>query len=102
MVDWLVDQRLKQAITEKRLVELSYKRGPVRALEPHDYGVQKGVERLLAYQVGGFSRSGPPHGWRMLDIADISELVILDRTFAGSRDADQRHRDWDEIFARVT
>jgi len=102
MPDWLVDQRLRQAIAEKRLVALSYKRGPLRTLEPHDYGLQHGVERLLAYQVGGFSRSGPPHGWRMLDLADISEVVVLDRTFAGSRDAEQRHRTWDDLFARVT
>lgn len=102
MVSWLVDQRLVLAIGGKRLVQLSYKHGSSRVVEPHDYGVHKGVERLLAYQVGGFSSSRQPYGWRMFDIADIDELIVLDRTFAGSRGADQRHRVWDELFARVT
>jgi hypothetical protein len=100
---WVVDAELVRAIKEKHLVEFSYKRGPRRIVEPHDYGIQRGVTRLLGYQVGGFSRSGTPHGWRMFEHADLAGLEVLDRTFPGSReDADQRHRIWDQLFARVT
>ena len=102
MPHWSVDAQLVRAIHEKHLVEFASRRGPRRVVEPHDYGIQKGVPRLLAYQVGGFSRSGAPHGWRMFDQADLTDLEILERTFAGSReDADQRHRVWDRLFARV-
>jgi hypothetical protein len=43
-----LDAELRTAIADKRLIELRYK-GAVRIAEPHDYGVQNGVERLLIY-----------------------------------------------------
>ena len=42
---------LVRAIREKRLIEFTYKSGGVRIAEPHDYGIQKGIERLLALPV---------------------------------------------------
>jgi hypothetical protein len=60
-----VDELLRAAIEQRRLVELIYfeKR---RIVEPHDYGVHNGLVKLLGYQVaapavGGF-RTGD--GWR--------------------------------------
>ena len=49
-----VDELLRAAIEQKRLIELIYleKR---RIVEPHDYGVHNGLVKLLGYQVGGSS-----------------------------------------------
>ena len=49
---------LVRAIREKRLIEFTYKSGGVRIAEPHDYGIQNGIERLLAFQL-----SGKPHAY---------------------------------------
>ena len=52
-----LDVQLRFAIANKRLIQISYG-GYLRVLEPHDYGVQKGTRRLLAYQVRGGSAQG--------------------------------------------
>ena len=41
-----IDEQLRFAITNKRLVKLSYS-GSLRYLEPHDYGVQKGFAKTF-------------------------------------------------------
>jgi predicted DNA-binding transcriptional regulator YafY len=90
-----IDGRLRLAITRKRLVKLSYN-GSLRVVEPHDYGVQKGTVRLLAYQL----QTAP--GWRLFDVGKIEELSVLDTVFEGSRGAShQNHHVWDVIYARV-
>lgn len=90
-----IDTDLRLAITNKRLVKLSYG-GSVRVVEPHDYGVQKGRDRLLAYQL----QTAP--GWRLFDAAKIEELAVLDSGFKGSRGAShQNHHRWDILYARV-
>jgi hypothetical protein len=98
-----IDGQLRFAIAGKRLIEVNYK-GAVRLCEPHDYGEQKGVVRLLVYQrrttfvVPGKSATG----WRMLDVAKIEKCVVTDQMFEGSRGpADQSHIVWDELYARV-
>jgi predicted DNA-binding transcriptional regulator YafY len=93
-----VDEQLKFAIANRRLVELKYA-GSVRVVEPHDYGVQKGTARLLGYQQQGFSGLG----WRLFDVAKIESCSTLKETFAGSRGASHRqHHDWETIYARVS
>jgi hypothetical protein len=93
------DRQLKLAITERHLIEFRYS-STVRIAEPHDYGLLQGAPRLLVYQLRG-ERPGPP-GWRLLDLAKMEGLVILPRTFQGSRGAMHRdHYRWDELFARV-
>ena len=47
-----LDARIRRAIAEKRLLEIRYKRA-VRLVEPHDYGVIDGTERLLIFQLRG-------------------------------------------------
>jgi hypothetical protein len=94
----IVDHQLKQAIGQQRLIRFTY--GSVsRVAEPHDYGVQNGELKLLVYQV----RSMPfSKGWRLLDVTKISQLVVLDEVFAGSRGNPQQHHfHWDVLFARV-
>ncbi len=95
-----VHEMLYQAIEHRRMVRLRYS-DRERILEPHDYGVQKGVPRLLAYQVGG-SSSGRLPNWRWIDVDGISDLQLLDRTFPGGRPAPSgKHHQWDHLFIRV-
>lgn len=90
------------AISERRLIEFVYRAGRTRIAEPHDYGISVGVEKLLAYQISGASRSGAPHGWKHFDVVDMIQLRVLDRQFPGSRaDSSQHHGEWDTLFARV-
>ena len=94
---------LVRAIADKRLIEFIYKTGRTRIVEPHDYGIRHGVERLLGFQVSGESRSGAPHGWKEYDIEGMHQLRVLKRRFASTRaDSAQHHRTWDILFARVT
>jgi hypothetical protein len=91
-----------RAIVDTRLIEFVYKSGRSRIVEPHDYGIRGGVERLLAYQISGASRSGAPHGWKHFDVDGMTQLRVLDRRFPGSRsDSSQHHGNWDTLFARV-
>ena len=98
-----LDVQLRFAIVNRRLIRFEYS-GAVRVAEPHDYGVQKGVIRLLAYQLrGGSSRASSSSGWKLLDAAKISGCTVLDETFAGSRGAaHQHHYAWEVLYARVS
>ena len=90
---------LVTAIREKRLVRLTF-RGKERVVEPHDYGVQNGTDRLLAYQLA--ASSTPARGWRLFGIAEISALALLGETFPGNRPAASgKHHQWERIYARV-
>jgi hypothetical protein len=98
-----VNDELVRAIGGKHLVEFVYTAGRTRIVEPHDYGIRRGVERLLGFQVGGESHSGASHGWKEFDVGKIRHLRVLERRFAGTRtDSKQQHRTWDKLFARVT
>jgi hypothetical protein len=98
-----VKNDLVGAIREKRLIEFAYKGGRARVVEPHDYGIRGGFERLLGFQIGGQSESGASHGWKEFDVDQIRQLHVLERRFAGSRGkSGQRHRQWDTLFARGT
>lgn len=98
-----VDQSLRFAIANKRLIELTYK-GSVRLVEPHDYGIQKGSVRVFVCQLRPIvSASGRNvTRWRMLDVPKIERCVVTEQTFTGSRGTpDQRHHEWDVLYARV-
>ena len=73
--------QLLAAIREKRLIEVVYKGGRPRIIEPHDYGIRGGVETLLAYQVDGESHSAASDGWKQFEIESIQQLRIFDRKF---------------------
>jgi hypothetical protein len=95
-----VDDLLRTAITQKRLVELIYKE-KTRILEPHDYGLHKGTVKLLGYQVGG-SSTGPLPNWRWMEVNSISGIHLLDKTFPGGRKIPSgKHHGWDQLFLRV-
>jgi hypothetical protein len=95
--------KLRFAIAHRRLVGLEY-HDRLRIAEPHDYGAMNGTSKVLVYQLhadgGGSSR--PTAGWRLLDVAKIGVLKVLEQEFAGSRgDVHERHLEWDAVFARV-
>lgn len=96
------DARIRFAIANRRLVEVRYG-GAARIAEPHDYGVQHGRARLLAFQLRGPARPGQaPMGWRLLDLSKIEALAVLDDTFEGSRGQSHRaHYEWEIVYARV-
>ena len=89
-----------RAIEQKRLLQFLYK-GRERIVEPHDYGIQNGSIKLLAYQVGGSSGGKLPN-WRWMEQDQISEIRLLDRTFPGGRPSESgKHHTWDRLFIRV-
>ena len=91
---------LLTAIDQRRLIRVVYK-GKERIVEPHDYGIHKGVVKLLGYQVGGDSNHKLPN-WRWMEESLISDIELLDRTFPGGRGAPSgSHHVWDEVFIRV-
>jgi hypothetical protein len=97
-----LDERIRRAIAEKRLLQLHYKRA-VRLAEPHDYGVIDGTPRLLIFQLQGPDSGKGTVGWRLLDVVEIESCVVTDRTFAGSRgQSHQQHYQWKTLYARVT
>ena len=98
-----VDGQIKFAIAHRRLIQVRYK-GILRMAEPHDYGSQKGVDRLLVFQLRGPARTNQSEtGWRLLDVPKIESLDILDGTFRGSRGSSQQHHHaWDAVYARVS
>lgn len=99
--DTSLDELIRKAIREKRLVRFRYS-GRLRIAEPHDYGIQKGRARLLTYQLAGESSSGQLPDWRWFDMGGLSELVLLDQHFAGGRNVPTgKHHIWDELFLRV-
>ena len=97
-----VDSTLRLAIMNKRLLELRYK-GKSRVVEPHDYGVRKGRERLLVFQLSTSTATGRKQsGWRLLDVAGIEQLQMGASEFAGSRaEPGHSHMTWDVLYARV-
>jgi hypothetical protein len=97
-----IDARIREAIAQKRLIEVRYK-GRDRIIEPHDYGRLAGVDRLLIYQVESKVEAGANDvGWRLFDVPKIESLAVLDAPFSGSRaGALQSHHAWDALYARV-
>ncbi|MGA9474525.1 MAG: hypothetical protein WBV36_18810 [Terriglobales bacterium] len=90
---------LYSAIENRLLFGFRYK-GNERIVEPHDYGIQKGIERLLCWQIGGQS-GGPIPGWRLVDVAGIQDCEVLNQEFSGGREVPGKHHRWDNVFIRV-
>ena len=96
-----IDRDIRLAIEHRHLVRLTYD-GRTRVCEPHDYGLINHQPKLLAYQrreVG----SSRPAGWRLFALDKVTSLVVLDDSFAGTRDASQDHRKfhWEPLICRV-
>ncbi len=96
-----VDQILRRAITERRLIRF-WLDGHERIAEPHDYGIRKDAVHVLVYQVAGTSKSGALPDWRWVRLSRATGFELLDRRFAGGREREVgRHADWDRLFLRV-
>lgn len=98
-----IDGMLRLAIANKRLIRIRYG-GRFRIAEPHDYGVQKGVPRLLIFQRRGPGVRGGKsgRGWRLLDVAKIEVCQVLEGVFsAGRREPSPPHYEWGATYARV-
>ena len=98
-----IDEQLRFAIANTLLIQVSYK-GRDRVVEPHDYGLQKGMKRLLAYQLRGTgdARGRGVTGWRLLDVSKIDQCSVMEETFGGSRGASHEHHYvWHTVYARV-
>ena len=97
-----VDAHIREAIGAKHLIQLRYK-NQTRVVEPHDFGVQHGVQRLLVYQLNSTGGTGSHTvGWRLFDVGKIESLAVLEAKFKGSRRAaHQDHHTWDVLYARV-
>ena len=96
------DQLLRTAIASKRLIQFDYEDYP-RIAEPHDYGIIGEEKQLLVYQIGGESRSGQIPNWRLVRVAAMNRVRMLNKKFAGGRSIPSgEHKKWDELFIRVT
>ncbi len=96
-----VDQILRRAITERRLIRFLLD-GHERIAEPHDYGIRKDAVHVLVYQVGGTSKSGELPDWRWVRLSRATGFELLERRFPGGRDREVgRHAEWDRLFLRV-
>ena len=95
-----INPLLWTAIEQRRLVRLFYKNRE-RIVEPHDYGIHKGVVKLFGYQVGGSSSEKLPN-WRWMEEKLISDIHLLNRTFPGGRASPSgKHHKWNKVFIRV-
>ncbi len=95
-----VNPLLWKAIEERRLIRVRYNNRE-RIIEPHDYGVHKGVVKLLAYQVAGSSKHKLPN-WRWLEEDSMSDIELLNERFGGGRPSDSgEHHRWEKLFIRV-
>jgi hypothetical protein len=96
-----IDELLRTAISQLRQIRFCYG-GTERIAEPHDYGIQNGKTRLLAYQTGGRSKSGRLPAWRLVDVDGMTQLEVLEKTFSGNRPAPSgRRQQWEKLFIRV-
>lgn len=74
-----------RAIHERRVLRFYYD-GGIRDVEPHCHGCSKDDNDLLrGYQIGGYSSSGEPVGWKMFRLDRLSGLVVTETTFHGAR-----------------
>lgn len=68
---------IKEAIAARRLIRIWDMEGRERILEP--YALHQGKEEVLlhAFQLGGYSSSPNPQGWRNLKLSQIKHTELL-------------------------
>lgn len=73
------------AIAKRTLLEFHYDGGS-RTVEPHAHGISTASNEVLrAFQVGGYSQSGNPQGWKLFDVSKMGPIRILNERFATNR-----------------
>ena len=74
-----------EAIRTRAVLHFDYDGGQ-RTVEPHAHGTSTaGHEVLRAYQTGGYSKSGPPTGWRLFDVAKMANVRVGAEHFPAPR-----------------
>ena len=91
---------IQSAIENKNIIEFDY-HDHHRVAEPHIYGTLGVTEDILVYQTGGTSSSGGIPEWRRMHVNEISNLVVTEQTFAGSRETTGRRSSFDTVLAIV-
>jgi len=76
-----------RALDERRALHITYAGSAPRLVQPHAI-VRKadGTEILEAYQLSGFSDSGPEHGWRTFEVSRIDFAESQTEAFEPRRD----------------
>jgi len=70
----------------RRSVITFYYNGGMRTVEPHCYGISTaGNDVLRGYQTGGYSESGNSVGWKMYEVAGMTNIQISGNTFNQNR-----------------
>lgn len=78
-----IDVIICGAIERRRLLSFDYE-GEMRLVQPAVLGLHRTTDRLSlrAFQVGGFSRSGAPAGWRLYTVRKLRDPQVRDEGFA--------------------
>ena len=84
----MLDEEIRQAITERRVVGFRYN-GQRRRGELHLYGKSRGQPTVLLYMTGGSFMGGPYPTWRRCDVSAITRFGISTETFPSPRLAGQ-------------
>lgn len=89
---------IADAIHHRHLLHFSYA-GHARVVEPHTYGIDnQGNRTLCGYQVSGGSDSGKPQGWKFFRVERMTDMRVLEQTFAVPRPEYRRN---DQAFATI-
>jgi hypothetical protein len=90
------------AIRNREVIEFYYD-GAIRVVEPFCYGENsKGNYVLRAYQVGGYSSSGEPLGWRLYREDKMTNITSTGRRFSPNRsDYNPNDKDMVRIICNV-
>ena len=94
-----MDEMIREAITEKRLLAFDYD-GYHRIIESHIYARKHDKNGILAYQIDGKSSSGEL-GWKRMHMKKITNMRVLDETFSGIRPVTNWHSAWDLFYLIV-
>ena len=76
---------IASAIATRTVIEFDYN-NEHRWAEPYAHGESNvGNELTRAFQIGGGSESGETSGWKLFNVAKISNLRLTPQTFADNR-----------------
>jgi hypothetical protein len=80
-----VNPTVCHAISNRLLLQFHYG-GGLRVVEPYRHGYSNvGNEVLRGYQVGGYSRSRTPSGWRLFDVGKMGQIRSAPEAFMTNR-----------------
>ncbi len=80
-----MNTRICNGIRDRKVIRFYYG-GGFRTVEPFCHGISTvGNDVLRGWQIGGYSESGEPQGWKLFQVDTISHLTITDEVFEGRR-----------------